>query len=335
MERVSVILPVWNAESTISAAVESVLLQNHGDLELIVVDDGSTDRTPDYLSAVRDDRLRVVQMQHGGIVRALNAGIDAATSSLIARMDADDVSLPGRISAQASFLASKPELGLVGCLVEFGGDRDAQAGYARYVDWTNAQTRHDQIALARFIESPFAHPSIMFRRDLLDRFGGYRDGPFPEDYELVLRWLDAGVLMAKVPEVLLRWNDPPGRLSRTEERYSIDAFYRTKARYLAQWLARHNPLHPDVVIWGAGRTTRQRAYMLREHGIRIAGYVDIDPRKTGSPLDGVPRYHHEKMPGPEDIFVLTYVAKPGAREANRQLLIDRAFVEGRNFIQCA
>src|SRR6185436_16591977 len=104
-------------------------------------------------------------------------------------------------------------IGLVGCLVEFGGDRSASEGYALHVDWINALTTPDEIALNRFVESPLAHPSVMFRRELVEKHGGYRAGDFPEDYELWLRWMEAGARMGKVPRVLLTWQDGPGRLS--------------------------------------------------------------------------------------------------------------------------
>jgi hypothetical protein len=224
---------------------------------------------------------------------------------------------------------------LVGCQVEFGGDRETHAGYALHVDWTNSLTTPEEIGLNRFVESPFAHPSVMFRRELLARHGGYRDGPFPEDYELWLRWLDAGVAMAKLPEKLLVWNDPPGRLSRTDARYSFQAFYETKAVYLARWLARYNPRHPNVVVWGAGRETRKRAEHLVRHGVRVTHYVDIDPRKIGQTIHGRPVLAEDQLPGPAEAFVVSYVGSRGAREDIRHRLTARGFREGAHFVMGA
>ncbi len=183
----------------------------------------------------------------------------------------------------------------------------------------------------RFVEAPFAHPNVMFRRALVKQFGGYAAGDFPEDYELWLRWLDAGVQMAKVPRTLLRWNDGAGRLSRTDPRYHADAFFRTKAPWIAQWLraegvvpggktprrvsARRAESRP-VYVWGAGRPTRKRAAQLTQHGVRIAGYVDVDVKKltpaiggTGPQVMGV-----TELPPPGEIFVLGYVGSLGARK---------------------
>jgi len=335
---ITVLLPVLNAEDTLEAAVGSILGQTETDFELIAVNDGATDRTGELLAsfARQDPRVRVLHHeQRQGIVPALNDGLAIARGVYIARMDADDTCAPERLALQRTALDAAPGLGLVGSCVAFGGDREQHAGYALYVDWTNSLLDHETIALNRFVESPFAHPSVMFRRGLTDQFGGYRDGDFPEDYELWLRWLDVGVRMAKLPETLLTWSDPPSRLSRVDQRYSFKAFYRCKAEYLAKWLARHNPHHPDLVVWGGGRETRKRAEFLCQHGVRICSYIDIDPRRIGQVIHGRPVWAEEDIPSPEDCFVASFVGSRGARDDIRGRLVLRGFVEGRHFIMAA
>jgi hypothetical protein len=118
------------------------------------------------------------------------------------------------------------------------------------------------------------------------RCGRYADGAFPEDYELWLRWLAAGVRMEKLPDALLVWRDTPRRLSRTDPRYAPDAFDELRAHHLARWLAETNPHHPDVTIWGAGRVSRRRAARLRAQGVRVTGWIDIDPRKIARCASG-------------------------------------------------
>ncbi|MGA2446802.1 MAG: glycosyltransferase family 2 protein [Opitutaceae bacterium] len=333
---VSILLPVHNAAGTLARAVGSIRRQTFSDWELLAVDDGSTDGSRAVLEdlARADPRVRVFVQPHGGIVAALNAGLAAAGGDLIARMDADDESHPERLAEQVRFLESNPDIGLAGCLVEYGGDRTANAGYALHVDWLNALVTPEQIALNRFVESPFAHPSVMLRRELVERHGGYHDGDFPEDYELWLRWLDAGVRMAKVPRPLLTWHDPPGRLSRTDPRYDTEAFYRLKAEYLAKAVARNRRERP-LLVWGAGRPTRKRAAYLEAHGLRIAGYIDIDPKKTGRSLGRRRVMAPDELPPPGEIFILGYVAKRGARELIRERLTLRGHVEGRDFLMGA
>jgi glycosyltransferase involved in cell wall biosynthesis len=335
---VSVVMPAWNAEATVARAVRSIQAQTLRDWELVVVDDGSSDGTAGVVGAIaaEDPRVRLIRAEHGGIVAALNRGLAEARGPLIARMDADDESLPTRLAKQLALLASEPELGLVACLVAHAGEPGRETtGYALHVDWLNEQVTPEAIALHRFIESPLAHPSVMFRRKLVDELGGYEAGPFPEDYELWLRWLDAGVKMAKVPETLLVWHDPPGRLSRTHPCYAVDAFYRLKARYLARWLARHNPRHPEVVIRGAGKTAKQRAELLVAEGCRIVGYLDVDPRKRGRTAYGRPIHMPEDVAGPDFGFVVSYVGSRGAGDIIRAQLTARGYLEGRDFLLAA
>ncbi len=320
--------------------MSSIRRQTFADWELIAVDDGSTDGSRAQLETwSRDEpRVRVLPRAHGGIVAALNAGLAAARGALIARMDADDESHPERLAAQVRLLAAQPEIGVAGCLVEFGGDRAAGRGYALHVDWLNALVSPEEIALSRFVESPFAHPSVMFRRELTHRFGAYREGDFPEDYELWLRWAAAGVRMAKVPRVLLTWVDSPGRLSRSDPRYAPDAFYRMKAEYIAREVAARAQLGgrgKPLLVWGAGRPTRKRAAHLECHGLAIAGYIDIDPRKIGRRIGGRPVIAPEGLPPPGGAFVLGFVGSRGARDLVRVRLAARGYVEGRDFLMCA
>jgi glycosyltransferase involved in cell wall biosynthesis len=336
MPLVSIILPARDAAATLGTALQSLRAQTFQDWELLVVDDGSVDATAGIARDVAgaDHRIQLLRQPAGGIVSALDAGIRAAGGSMIARMDADDVAHPERLAEQVRYLESRPDLGVVGCRVEFGGDQQAQAGYAVHVDWLNGLVTPEQIRLNRFVESPFAHPSVLFRRELIAQHGGYRQGEFPEDYELWLRWLEAGVPMAKVPRVLLTWNDSPARLSRTDRRYAPEAFYRVKADYLAR-AVRHTQRGRSVWIWGAGRPTRRRAEWLTHHGIEIAGYIDIDPAKAGRRIHGCPVVSPLDLPRPEAAMVLGYVGTRGARELIHPQLVRRGFVEGDDFWMAA
>lgn len=306
---VSVVLPARDAATCIARAVRGVLAQDLADWELLVVDDGSADATAARAerAAAGDPRVRLLRTGRRGLVAALAAGLAAARGPLVARMDADDELAPDRLSAQAALLAARPDIGVAGCLVAFGGDPAAARGYALHVEWLNALREPDEIAANRFVESPLAHPSVMFRRELARRHGGYADGPWPEDYELWLRWMDAGVRCAKVPRVLLTWHDPPGRLSRTDPRYSVEAFYACKCR----WLARALPPDRPVWLWGAGRVTRRRFAALEGPGRRFAGFVDVDPLKAGRALGG--RRVVAPAGIPREAFVVAGVGSRGAR----------------------
>lgn len=334
---ISIVMPVRDAEATLPAALDSVLGQTEPAWELLAVDDGSTDGSAAILAAYarRDGRIRIVPASRRGLVPALNAGLAAAAGALIARLDADDVCRPERLARQRRHLECHPEVGLVASRVSFGGDPVGAAGYARHVAWSNRLLTHDEISLARFVESPLAHPSVMFRRELVVAGGGYAEGDFPEDYDLWLRWLEAGVRMEKLATTLLVWNDRSTRLSRRDPRYATEAFYRLKAGYLARWLARHNPHHPAVIVWGAGRVTRKRARHLVDHGIAIEAFVDIDPHKIGRAIAARPVLDPTGLPEAGRAFVVSYVGGLDARVEIEASLRARGYHPGRDYLLAA
>jgi len=334
---ISVLLPVRNAARTVRRAIDSLEASAFDDVEVIAIDDASTDGSAEVLVELAATRpwLRVLRQDFGGIVVALNHGLQHALGAYIARMDADDESLPGRLRAQREYLDMNDDIGLVAGLVEFVGNREMAGGYAHYVDWTNSLRNHDDISFQRFVESPFAHPSVMFRKSLMECYGTYRGGEFPEDYELWLRWLDAGVRVSKLPLPVLRWFDHPERLSRNDSRYSLEAFYRIKAGYIAKWLFRYASTWPDVIVWGAGRTTRKRAAFLMQYGVRIRAWVDIDQDKTGRWVNGLRVIDPSELPSPGTCFILPYVGSRHAREHIMAWLDAHKYVRLRDYIPAA
>ncbi len=335
--RVSVILPVYNEEHFLEQAVESILRQTDSDFELIVIDDGSSDGSRVLLEqlAADDRRIKTIHQRHAGIVAALNRGMREAGGRYVARMDADDWAYPERLHLQAGYLDLHSDIGVVGSRVDYMGDAGRNRGLAVFVEWSNSLTESSDIELYRFVETPLVHPSVMFRRELAGRLGTYREGPFPEDYELWLRWLDGGVRMAKLEQTLLSWCERPQRLTRTDSRYSVEAFYRTKAPYIYRWLEKHNPHHPNVIVWGSGRTSRQRLRFLTDLGIRVEAYIDIDPRKIGYTIEGAKVLTPNELPAASVCFVLQWVASRGARAEIEAELASRGFRLGRDYLPCA
>lgn len=359
MPKVSVCLPCRNAAATLPAALDSLLGQTLADFEVLAVDDGSTDDTWRVLTdyARRDPRIRPMRQPHTGVAQAGNAAVEAARAPYVARMDADDISLPLRLEVQAALLDADPGLGLVSGLVRFGGSRELRQGYAVHVDWLNTLKTPEDISLHRFVESPLCNPSVMFRRELFEELGGAREctrsRPFPEDYEMWLRWLERGVRMGKAQEEVLVWNDPPTRLTRTHADYSLAAFADIRAQYLWRWLAWENPNHPAVWVWGAGRTSRQRLAPLVDLGLEIEAYIDIDPAKIGQRVHGTPVLSRDSLPAPAQEpcppegeapgtpdtpettpppFILVNVGSRGAREEIRAWLESKGWVLGEGFM---
>jgi len=342
---VSVILPVHNGGPWLERAIESIRSQTIDDWELIVTDDGSTDDTAAIANraAAADQRVTVLQQEHRGVAAAAQAGMDAALSPYLARMDADDVCHPERLARQIEFLKANPEIDIVSCLVRFAGDAEAAGGYAHHVEWANTCITPDDIALNRFVDLPVPNPTLLFHKEAWERLGGFRvagktSAPFPEDYEAFLRGIEVGLRYGKVRETLYDWYDPPSRLTRNSDDYSPEAFWRCKAPFLAREIQAGDQAagcERALWIWGAGRPTRQRANLLEKAIRPAAGFIDIDPEKIGRTIDGRPVIHPDDLDRLDHTVILACVASRGAREKIRAYLNHNSCQEGFHFWICA
>ncbi len=171
MPLVSVIMPVYNGEEYLAAAIESILAQTFSDFELIVVDDGSQDRSPQIIReySKRDGRIRFFQLERNqGPSAARNRGIAAAGGDFVTNMDSDDICLPERLQKQVDFLLTAPDIGAVGTHAKVV-DADLQLIYHK-----TPPRHHAHLMLCQFIEDyTFVGTSVMFRRPLLQAIGGY------------------------------------------------------------------------------------------------------------------------------------------------------------------
>ena len=163
--RVSVLMPYRDAAETLAEAMESVLDERGVDLELIAVDDGSRDEGPAIAARIASGDGRVVLGASGGsgIAGALDHAAALAQGELFGRMDADDVSLPGRLAAEAALLDRDPTLGVVGTWVSAFPEEATGEGTRRYLDWMNGLVTPADHARDLFVESPLCHPSVLMR----------------------------------------------------------------------------------------------------------------------------------------------------------------------------
>jgi glycosyltransferase involved in cell wall biosynthesis len=338
MPAVSVLLPCFNSAATLPEALESLERQTLEDFEVVAIDDGSSDESLEILRSwqQRDGRVRVYTQPHYGIIQALNMGLQACRAPYVARMDADDRSHPQRLERQASFLNAHQEVAVVSCLVRAFPTEQVRQGFRVYLEWLNSLVTCEEIGRQIFIESPLPHPSVTFRKDWVERAGGYQEHGWPEDYDLWLRLHLAGARFAKVPEVLLDWREGPARLTRTDSRYSLENFLRAKAHFLAR-----GPLadREAVIIWGAGMMGRRLSKHLLREGACLAAFVDIDPRKIGRTRRGLPILSPEELPGWWKRYrrpvLLAAVGARGARPLIRALLEAFGLQEGRDWWSAA
>jgi glycosyltransferase involved in cell wall biosynthesis len=201
MADVTVLMATYNDERYVEAAARSILAQSFHDFEFLIVDDASSDETPRILSrlAREDDRMRVLRLaENVGLAAALNIGLEAATSPIIARMDGDDISRPDRLEAQLLHLREHPEIDILGTYARDIDEAGVPTGEVRKVPLSPSQAR-------RLVwTGPVIHPSAVFRRDRILAIGGYDPGlRRRQDYELWFRAVGAGLVIANLPEPFL------------------------------------------------------------------------------------------------------------------------------------
>lgn len=333
MPDVSVLLPFRDAADTLEEALDSMLAQRAVPLEIIAIDDGSRDASSAIAQreAARHGALRILRTEGVGIARALQLATEHARSDLLARMDADDIAHEDRLARQLDALALAPELGALGTQVSCFPEAEIGEGLRRYVAWQNELRTPGDHARQLFVESPLCHPSIVIRRAALVAIGGYRDGDFPEDYDLFLRLDAAGYALAKVPEVLLRWRHHAARATLTDARYDRTRFLAAKAPHLAR---RVLGFGRPIDVWGAGTTGKRIARALEPYGVRPERFIDIDPEKIGRTARGAPIISSTDVTPPCGRTTVVAVAARGARDLVRAQLNALGHREGHDYV-CA
>ena len=203
-------MPVWNGERYLAEAIESILTQTFQDFEFLILDDGSTDSTPEILTrfAKADSRIRVIPLNHEGIVVALNRGVSEAKSEWIARMDCDDIAHPRRFELQMAALTANPQAVLCHTGVRLIGDPAYMARQQRF------PRSKAMVALRLCYQSPIVHPSVVFSKAAFAKAGSYRaEERHAEDYGLWGRLLPFGDFIG-LPKPLLSFRIHQGSISK-------------------------------------------------------------------------------------------------------------------------
>ena len=232
MTRISVLLPVYNVEPYVADALTSIQSQTFSDIEIVVVDDGSTDGTLRIVEqfASTDGRIKVVRStRNQGLSAALNLGLTYCRAPFIARMDGDDIALPERLEKQLNFLEQTPGVALVGCAsiqIDQSGRPIPGLRIAR-------KPEEKDIAQTILLNTPCLHIWLA-RHEVYDKLNVYRDMSFSEDYDFLLRAWTAGFRLSNLPEALMHIRTRPDNMSACVEQrkahYYIRNLYRERVK---------------------------------------------------------------------------------------------------------
>lgn len=323
-------MPAYNASTTIRCALDSIRRQSFQNWECIVVDDGSTDSTVEQTREfVRvDQRFRLLLCEHRGIVGALNAGLDRCTADVVARMDADDVMHRNRLGLQWASLRADPKVCGVGSWVRLFPRSSLGPGLLAYEAWLNQLVHAEDVERDAFIECPLSHPSLMLNRAVLERYR-YRALGWPEDYDLVLRLLTAGLRLKVVPKRLLGWRHREASLTRVGADYTIDRFVAVKAEFVAKRYLAHTK---QYVLWGYGKTGRALCKGLRALGKVPSHIVEVHPGRIGQRIASAPVISPEELCHVSVRPILASVAGAGPRGEVRAALARLGLFELQDFV---
>jgi hypothetical protein len=199
----------------------------------------------------------------------------------------------------------------------------------QYEEWLNSIRTAADVSREAYVECPIAHPTLVLRHDVAQL--GYRDCGWPEDYDLVLRALAAGVRLGVVPRRLLAWRDRPGGLCRTDPAYTLDQFVHCKAYHLARGFLASDDAY---VLWGFGATGRKLRRALAAYGKTPSHIIEVKPSRIGQLIHGAPVIPLERVPLVRGRPLVVSVARSGPRQEIRSALAKMNFVEGADFV-CA
>jgi hypothetical protein len=279
--QVSVVIPVWNGERYLREAIESLLGQNLKSLEIVVIDDGSTDGTSAILQEYANNALiRIHRQTNQGLVAALNTGLRIAQSNYIARLDADDVCMPGRLAAQLRYLEGHPDVLAVGGALEMIDEHGRSKGRRAYPVGQIAATS------GMLKGCTLAHPAVMMRKDAVQKVGGYRAVfRHAEDYDLWLRLIERGPV-DNLAEILIKYRIHPESVT---QKHGISQSLSAAAalvahRRRAQGLpdpfdGLESALKIEVILQGSFSNEEQAAFayvrfrLLAEKGASICDYL--------------------------------------------------------------
>ncbi|WP_341875751.1 glycosyltransferase family 2 protein [Defluviitalea saccharophila] len=290
---VSVVLPIYNSEEYIEETLESILSQSYKNFELIIINDGSTDRSLDIINSFTriDDRIIFLSRRNKGLVCSLNEGISLARGKYIARCDADDINYQDRFEKQVKFLNENDHIDIVGTKVEVIGEVEESIKVKRRAQLNIDIDEFNGEEKILTYWHCLAHSSVMFRKTLIDRIGGYRDYK-SEDLELWIRALKNGHKIKKLDDVLIQCRIHGQSKSNLENiNYEgIEDAMRIKLNYLEE----KGTSFDQYMIWGLGSGGRLAYKVLKECYPMYECTGFIDSYKSGQ-YNNIPIYNPQQI----------------------------------------
>lgn len=303
---ISVIIPVYNAERYLVKSIRSILNQTYKNLEVIIINDGSTDSSRLIIKNIHDERIRFFERSHQGLISQLNFGLSAASGNFIARMDADDIGDLDRLNIQMAFLKNNPGIQLVSTNYSHI-DQNGKTLFNKELP-----ENHGDIEYMMPILNSICHAGMLTYKTAMFNSGAYSEKYlFVEDQDLFLRMISSGIKMHNIQKFLYSYRYEKKKLSRANREILLKNRYQLGSEYLNKYYKDSKTENYDynfrygLVEYYSGNIDSARKYFLRALGIKHANkkslYRFLAPSLLGDPIMKFLR-NHNILSGMSDIM---------------------------------
>ena len=323
---VSILSPVKNEAPFIAEMINTVLKQDYPNWELILVDDNSQDNTIQIIEGFEDARIKLFKNNGTGIIEALKTAFNHANGSLITRMDGDDLMPSHKLELFVQNI--KPSTMLTG-KVSYFSDKPISEGYKKYEGWLNEVCTHQSFEKEIYRECITASGNWMAHKSDLEAIGFPHLLQYPEDYDLVFKWYQAGLRFEGIPQTTHLWREHPARTSRNSDIYAQQSFFELKIPY---WLSIEHTSENEIIVIGFNQKSKITAAILAKHNVPFR-CMSIEKQHINQVIENVmvEDFDLTKLkPTTSQLLIHVYPSEKIRTEIN-QLLNKQGFELGKNY----
>lgn len=299
--KVAIVMAVYNAEAYLKETIASILDQTYKDLQIIIVNDCSTDDTKTILDQITDEKVKIIDLAvNQGAANALNIGIEQSEAEWIAIHDADDLSLPERILEQVAFIESNPEVVAVGTFIEcIKGNNISNSQCTAMARTKNSITTREQIKEGLFQGCPLTHGSMLFFKEAYLKAGGYDTSyQIAYDYDLYTRLITVGPI-ENVPEILYKYRISSNSLSNLDVVNTSNEFLIACCKYIRGYWFSGKEAAPQVVVFGTKEGCRTFETLMVNKEI-----LNVKEKISGFKKDQIKQVYQAFKKGNIDAFIV-------------------------------
>lgn len=321
-QKISILLPFQNAAQWISETIESIQQQTFTDWEIIAINDFSIDNSVGILRGFmeQDPRIHLFQNEGKGIIPALQLGISHTTGTYLTRMDADDIMPAARLEQMITQLNALPKKSIVTGKVKYFSNKNVSEGYQKYEAWLNDRIDKSDYFDHIYRECVIASPNWLVRREEMIQSEIISQLNYPEDYDMVFRWMQNGFTIHGIEEVTLLWREHSERTSRNSEVYQQASFFSLKMK----WFCELNDTQ-SIAVLGAGTKGKLTAQLLNDKGIDFSWY-DLEGESYNTPIYGKTIEDYSLLQA-ERLLIAIY---PSNKKPLLAFLNEKGFEIGKN-----